>query len=92
MPCQPASFLAISDLAPVQVHLAERAGDDHGLGAARLGVGEDAADEVVDDALLGERQRGAAAVGLVVPVHGLAAEGLDDLVHVRRVLGVVGRA
>ena len=59
--------------------------------AARLGVGEDAADEVVDDALLGERQRGAAAVGLVVPVDGLAADGLGDLVHVRRVLGVVGQ-
>src|SRR5450759_3248363 len=52
-------------LTAVEVDLAERAGDGDRVGAARLGVVQDAGHEVVDDALLGERQRGAAAVGLV---------------------------
>ena len=91
MACQSLRLRSDLRLAAVEVHLAQRAGDQDRLGAAGVGVGEDAAHEVVDDVLLGERQRGAAAVGLVVPLDGLAAERRDDVVHVRGVLGVLGQ-
>ena len=76
-------------LAQVEVAVAERAGDDDGLGAVAPRVLDDGAAEPHDGAGAADAEGAAAALDLHVPLDVVGAAGVDDVVHLHRLLGVV---
>jgi hypothetical protein len=56
---------------------------------SRHGVAHDLGAQAADDGSARDRERGATALGLEIPVDGLATDGGDQLVHFHRIFGAV---